>query len=419
MPAARCNSRSSALAAVGHLRRPPRPAGRADESGRRAAVDSLARPAHSRAAGGRQRLLHGLSVHAAADARPPLAARRPAVAALAAQQMAGGRAGRALPLELRSVRPVGQPVVDRLDRHRLLRRGVRRRQLLPRRGVLQIRLPDRPVQLRAVARLAAGSRRPRAGRLRDVHARRSASAAARPSPAASCTSSSRASMGNLDCTFCLDCVHACPHDNVGILAAVPGRTLWSDPFRSGIGRFSRRPDLAALVAGARLRRVRQCGRHGRARRRVARSLAAARSAIRRNWRSRPRAISLRSSCCRWSPSRLPPPSVAAGPRSAIRRSRPRPALPLHWCRSASACGSPTTVSTSSPVGKRSSPPRSASPPTAAGPRWANRSGSVPAARSCRVDPARRNPDARLRPARCRSTPASASPRRTPTALRKR
>jgi cytochrome c oxidase assembly factor CtaG len=52
---------------------------------------------------------------------------------------------------------------------------------------------------------------------------------------------------NLDCTFCLDCVHSCPHDNVGILAVVPGKTLWSDPFRSGIGRFSERPDLAALV----------------------------------------------------------------------------------------------------------------------------------------------------------------------------
>jgi cytochrome c oxidase assembly factor CtaG/ferredoxin len=52
---------------------------------------------------------------------------------------------------------------------------------------------------------------------------------------------------NLDCTFCLDCVHSCPHDNVGILAVVPGKTLWSDPFRSGIGRFSHRADLAALV----------------------------------------------------------------------------------------------------------------------------------------------------------------------------
>lgn len=53
--------------------------------------------------------------------------------------------------------------------------------------------------------------------------------------------------GNFDCTFCLDCVHACPHQNVGLLAAVPGRSLWTDRLRSGIGRFSRRPDLAALV----------------------------------------------------------------------------------------------------------------------------------------------------------------------------
>jgi cytochrome c oxidase assembly factor CtaG len=54
-------------------------------------------------------------------------------------------------------------------------------------------------------------------------------------------------VGNLDCTFCLDCVHACPHTNVGILATAPASTLWSDPFRSGIGRFSERQDLAALV----------------------------------------------------------------------------------------------------------------------------------------------------------------------------
>ena len=53
--------------------------------------------------------------------------------------------------------------------------------------------------------------------------------------------------GNLDCTFCLDCVRACPHENVGVLAATTGRHLWSDRFRSGIGRFSHRPDLAALV----------------------------------------------------------------------------------------------------------------------------------------------------------------------------
>jgi hypothetical protein len=45
----------------------------------------------------------------------------------------------------------------------------------------------------------------------------------------------------------LDCVHACPHDNVGILVAPPGRELWRDSLRSGIGRFSRRVDLAALI----------------------------------------------------------------------------------------------------------------------------------------------------------------------------
>jgi len=52
---------------------------------------------------------------------------------------------------------------------------------------------------------------------------------------------------NMDCTFCLDCIHACPHDNIGILAQLPGKSLWSDPLRSGLGRFSKRPDLAALV----------------------------------------------------------------------------------------------------------------------------------------------------------------------------
>ncbi|MBA4187973.1 MAG: hypothetical protein C0467_08130 [Planctomycetaceae bacterium] len=53
--------------------------------------------------------------------------------------------------------------------------------------------------------------------------------------------------GNMDCTFCLDCVHACPHGNIGILAGTPGQGLSEDPFRSGIGRFGQRPDIAALV----------------------------------------------------------------------------------------------------------------------------------------------------------------------------
>jgi ferredoxin len=54
-------------------------------------------------------------------------------------------------------------------------------------------------------------------------------------------------VGNMDCTFCLDCVHACPHDNIGILSRLPGSELLSDPLRSGIGYFSNRKDLAALA----------------------------------------------------------------------------------------------------------------------------------------------------------------------------
>jgi ferredoxin len=56
-----------------------------------------------------------------------------------------------------------------------------------------------------------------------------------------------AKVGNMDCTFCLDCVHACPHDNVGILSRLPADELMSDPPRSGIGYFSRRKDIAALM----------------------------------------------------------------------------------------------------------------------------------------------------------------------------
>ncbi len=54
-------------------------------------------------------------------------------------------------------------------------------------------------------------------------------------------------VGNMDCTFCLDCVYACPHDNIGILPRVPATELMIDPMRSGVGYFSRRKDLAALV----------------------------------------------------------------------------------------------------------------------------------------------------------------------------
>ncbi len=54
-------------------------------------------------------------------------------------------------------------------------------------------------------------------------------------------------VGNLDCTFCLDCVHACPHDNVGLVSRLPGAELLADTPRSGVGRIQGRKDLAALV----------------------------------------------------------------------------------------------------------------------------------------------------------------------------
>lgn len=53
--------------------------------------------------------------------------------------------------------------------------------------------------------------------------------------------------GNMDCTFCLDCVHACPHDNVGMIARVPAAELLDGRRRSGIGRLGERTDLAVLV----------------------------------------------------------------------------------------------------------------------------------------------------------------------------
>ncbi|GAB4202987.1 MAG: hypothetical protein OHK0022_26670 [Roseiflexaceae bacterium] len=54
-------------------------------------------------------------------------------------------------------------------------------------------------------------------------------------------------VGNLDCTFCLDCVHACPHDNIGLVARLPGPDLWTPGVRSGVGDLAKRPDMAVLI----------------------------------------------------------------------------------------------------------------------------------------------------------------------------
>ena len=54
-------------------------------------------------------------------------------------------------------------------------------------------------------------------------------------------------VGNLDCTMCLDCVHACPHDNIALAMRTPGAELLERGRRSGIGRLAQRADLAALA----------------------------------------------------------------------------------------------------------------------------------------------------------------------------
>jgi ferredoxin len=54
-------------------------------------------------------------------------------------------------------------------------------------------------------------------------------------------------IGNLDCTLCLDCVHACPHDNIALATRVPALELLDTRRRSGIGRLEGRFDIAALA----------------------------------------------------------------------------------------------------------------------------------------------------------------------------
>lgn len=54
-------------------------------------------------------------------------------------------------------------------------------------------------------------------------------------------------IGNLDCTLCMDCVRACPSDNISLTPQSPLRELARDPTRSSIGRISARPDIAVLI----------------------------------------------------------------------------------------------------------------------------------------------------------------------------
>ena len=228
-------------------------------------------------AGGRQRLLHGLPVHAAAHARPPLAARRPARGR--AGCAANGWPSALVALFLWSYEAFAlwdSPWLTAWIAIGYFVGRVRRRRLLSRRGVLQVRLPDRPVQLRAVARLAAGSDGPRAGRLRDVPDARTAFAAAARSPGCehAPVPAAQARQSGL---------HVLPRLRPRLPARqrrhprrpVRANRCGATAFRSGIGRFSRRARPGGTGAGARVRRIRQRGGHGRAGRRVARRVASA------------------------------------------------------------------------------------------------------------------------------------------------
>jgi cytochrome c oxidase assembly factor CtaG len=52
--------------------------------------------------------------------------------------------------------------------------------------------------------------------------------------------------GNMDCTMCLSCVRACPHENIGLFFGAPGRDLVQDGRRSSAGRWWSRSDIVAL-----------------------------------------------------------------------------------------------------------------------------------------------------------------------------
>lgn len=54
-------------------------------------------------------------------------------------------------------------------------------------------------------------------------------------------------VGNMDCTFCMDCVQACPHDNIGVMTTPPLSDLTERRRRSSVGDFGRRLDLAVLI----------------------------------------------------------------------------------------------------------------------------------------------------------------------------
>ncbi len=53
--------------------------------------------------------------------------------------------------------------------------------------------------------------------------------------------------GNLDCTFCMDCIAACPYGNVAVMNVTPASELLSDKHRAGIGTLSEKKDYLAFI----------------------------------------------------------------------------------------------------------------------------------------------------------------------------
>ena len=263
MPGSPCNCRCWLLAGVLILDGLRGPQVGADEPGRRPAVDSLARPADPGLAGGGQRLLHGVSVHAAPDPGPPLAADGPQLAALAAEQMAGGGPARRCSSGLTRRSACGTA------------RGGRRGSRWATsslafvidgffRGAAFCKYVCPIGQFNFVQSLVS----PLEVKVRD------------PEVCASCRTKDcirgrdgipgcelhlfqPRKAGNMDCTFCLDCVHACPHDNIGILAGPPGSDLWHDALRSGVGPLRQTPRPGGPRRGPGVRRLRQRRGHGR------------------------------------------------------------------------------------------------------------------------------------------------------------
>lgn len=54
-------------------------------------------------------------------------------------------------------------------------------------------------------------------------------------------------VGSMDCTLCMDCVVACPHENIALTVRNPVSSILYDGVRSSLGRLSMRKDVTALV----------------------------------------------------------------------------------------------------------------------------------------------------------------------------